>query len=176
MIQDFDQNLFIKKSDDLNLALKKLSLNALKCLIVIDSKSKVLGTVTDGDIRRAITKFKDISLKINKIYNRKFVFFFKNPSINEIKKIFYKKKIPLIPQLSQNRKIIKIFFIDNFLETKLREKSLLLEKTDAVIMAGGKGSRLSPFTNILPKPLIPIKGKPVIDYIIENFLQHEMIL
>ena len=75
MIQNYDQNLFIMKNDNLDSALKKLSSNNLKCLVVIDVNQNVLGTVTDGDIRRAIVKYKDISLKINKIYNPKFYYF-----------------------------------------------------------------------------------------------------
>ena len=169
MIQNYDQNLFIVKNDNLDSALKKLSSNNLKCLVVIDVNQKVLGTVTDGDIRRAIIKYKDVSLKINKIYNPKFYYFTKLPTNSELKNIFSIKKFPLIPQLNKGKKIIKIFFIKNFADLSIKEDFLLSEKVDAVIMAGGKGSRLSPFTNILPKPLIPIKGKPVIDHIIESF-------
>jgi|TARA_B110000483_G_C18191818_1_gene541263 dTDP-glucose pyrophosphorylase len=169
MIQKYDQNLFIKKDDSLDLALKKLSSNNLKCLVVINGNKKVLGTVTDGDIRRAIVKYKDISLKIKKIYNPKFYFFTKSPTNPELKNIFSFKKFPLIPQLNKTRKVIKIFFIENFINHSIKEDFSLSDKVDAVIMAGGKGSRLSPFTNILPKPLIPIKGKPVIDHIIESF-------
>jgi len=68
MIQNYDQNLFINKDENLDSALKKLSSNNFKCLFVTNGNKKVLGTVTDGDIRRAIVKYKDISLKIKKIY------------------------------------------------------------------------------------------------------------
>ena len=169
MIQNYDQNLFIKKDDNLDSALKKLSSNNFKCLVVIDGNKKVLGTVTDGDVRRAIIKYKDISLKIKKIYNSKFYYFKKIPTNLELKNIFSTKKFFLIPQLNKEKKIIKIFFMENFVKLLIKEDFLLSEKIDAVIMAGGKGSRLSPFTDILPKPLIPIKGKPVIDHIIESF-------
>ena len=169
MIHKYDQNLFINKEENLNLALKKLSSNNSKCLIVIDSAERVLGTVTDGDIRRAIIEYKNTYLKIKKIYNPKFYYFEHVPTDSELKNIFSVKKFSLIPQLDKKKKIIKIFFIENFVKLLIKEDFFLSEKVDAVIMAGGKGSRLSPFTNILPKPLIPIKGKPVIDHIIESF-------
>ena len=152
-----------------NISVKKafsiIAKTGKKCLAVVDSKFKLLGTLSDGDLRSAILKNYDINKSIKNIYNKKPYYILSN-NIKEtsLKKIFLNKKYDLIPVVNSNHKIVDIIFWDEI----FKEKKILNSKFKTVIMAGGKGTRLYPFTSVLPKPLIPIKGKPVIQLIIEK--------
>ena len=150
-------------------AMKKLSRAGEKCLVVTDEKDVLLGTLSDGDIRKGIIKGAAISDSISTIYQ-------KNPTtlkegqhtLDEAKKFFIQKKFDLIP-IIDDKKILKDII---FMEQVIKDiNSIKKEISDVpvVIMAGGEGTRLKPFTNILPKPLVPIHGKPIIEHIIESF-------
>ena len=76
--------------------------------------------------------------------------------------------VDIIPVVDGNKKIIGITKIDDVFEKKVKKKSKK-KSIPVIIMAGGKGTRLEPFTSILPKPLIPIHGKPIIDHVMEKF-------
>ena len=70
-----------------------------------------------------------------------------------------------------NKKLLKIIFINEILNNQKNDYAgKIVKDTDIIIMAGGKGQRLSPFSELLPKPLIPINGKPAIDHLIDKFL------
>ena len=145
--------------------LKKLNETGERCLIVINKNKKFLGTITDGDIRKSILKKEGYLSSIKKIYNRKAAFIFKskfNQSIAE--SILRKKKHILLPILDRNFKPVDFFTIYGS-----RSKGSEIPDNIILIMAGGKGKRMQPFTSILPKPLIPVKGKPVIIHIMNQF-------
>ena len=160
----------IKVNFSITQALEYLTKAENKCLLVVDKNKSVVGTLTDGDIRRSLIELKDLNNKVGNICNKKFLYFKNNASKSKIYETFLKKRIPLIPVL-KNRKIIKIYFINKVLNNKkLNSPDNKLRDLEVTIMAGGKGQRLSPFSELLPKPLIPINGKPVIDHLIEKFL------
>ena len=102
---------------------------------------------------------------IKEIYNRKSLYLVKtNSYLNEAKNILKKKNIPLIPIINKNKKIID--YVSNKKRNKTSNNKI---NTEVIIMAGGEGTRLRPLTNILPKPLIPLNNKTVIESIIEHF-------
>ena len=142
-----------------------------KCLIVVNKEKKVKGTLTDGDIRRAILKNINFNSSIKKIYNKKFKFYYeKNYQINRIISILKDKEnhIEAIPILNKDKKLIKILTLENLFknnENKVKE----IKNTKIIIMAGGFGSRLLPLTKKIPKPLIKFKDKTFIDIILNNF-------
>lgn len=141
-----------------------------KCLVVVNKKNILLGTLTDGDIRRAILKNKKIyKSNIKNIYFKKpFYVSENNFSKTKLIKKIINENLFVIPVLNSKKEVINILNKDN-----LKNKKLLIDKKlpiiPIIIMAGGKGTRLSPFTNILPKPLIPIKNKTALELIIENY-------
>ena len=148
-------------------AMQKVDKSGLRSLVVIDKKKKLLGTLTDGDIRRSILRTNNLSKTIKKIFNKKPAFVFENNfSIKKTKEIFEKKNCDIIPVINENRVVKDVILSKNFSSKKIssQEKNLPI-----VIMAGGYGIRLKPFTNILPKPLIPVKGKAVLEHIIDFF-------
>jgi len=153
-------------------ALKQLDKAASKTLFVVDPENVLLGSVSDGDIRRAILSGRDINKGISSIMNKNPTYVSNNYVIRDVKKVMLKNKFEAIPVLMGDKKIIKILLWNNiFNEKKMQYKQLDLP---VVIMAGGKGKRLDPFTRILPKPLIPINNKPIIEIIMDEFAKFGM--
>ena len=128
-------------------ALKKLNeLPLLLILFVVDNKNKVTGTLTDGDIRRALINGAELKDNISKIVFKDFSFLIESENNFEKLKKFRERLIKAVPLLDKEGHLLKIY---NFSEIK----SIL--PIDAVIMAGGKGIRLMPLTKNTPKPLTP---------------------
>lgn len=128
-------------------------------MFVTDDDKKVIGTVTDGDIRRGLINNIKIEDEIARVANRNFYFLMASEiQIATIKEI-RAKKINFIPILDHNRCLVDVL---NF---EMQRSKLPL---DAVIMAGGRGSRLMPLTDDTPKPLLHVGGKPIIEYNVER--------
>lgn len=169
----FNKQLLISKYFSIKEALSRLDETAEKVLFIVDSENKLLGSLTDGDVRRYLLSGESLQGDISNIFNNapKFVYE-KNLMPDEVKTLFIKYKLALLPVLDQNNKIRQIikweslFSEDERIGTK-RKKI----KIPVVIMAGGKGTRLDPFTKVLPKPLIPIGDKPIIEIIIDRFYE-----
>jgi dTDP-glucose pyrophosphorylase/predicted transcriptional regulator len=144
---------------------------AAKILFVVDKEDVLVGTVTDGDIRRGLLKGLSFNDNIETITFRKFTSVNHNtPNLLEhVKRLMKKTKIEQIPVVNDRGVILDVFLlIDLFEANKIKVKKKKLPN-QVVIMAGGKGMRLDPFTQILPKPLIPVGNKAVIEKIMENF-------
>jgi len=163
-MEDYSKNI-IKSGCTILDALKALNDLHTKYmdLFVEDPDGKVIGVVTDGDLRRGIISGAQLTDSVDTVMNKNFVYF-KNENINlqELKK--YKSKgISLIPVLDENGKIHKIFNIGLL-------KSIL--PVDAVLMAGGKGERLRPLTEKTPKPLLPVGNKAIIDHNVDRLISY----
>tara|TARA_B110000858_G_scaffold51774_1_gene59961 strand:+ start:292 stop:1356 length:1065 start_codon:yes stop_codon:yes gene_type:complete len=166
------EKYFIKIDVTLAEALKALVKVGSKCLIVVDNQKKLLGSLSDGDVRRAILNKKKLNFKISSIYNKKPIIILEKNFNNKLaENIFLKNLIDLIPVVDVNKNIIKVIIpLDVFGKTNSIKKKQL--KSEVIIMAGGLGKRLEPFTQILPKPLMPINNKPIIKHIIDKFREH----
>jgi dTDP-glucose pyrophosphorylase len=167
----FNKTNLVKSSDTLKNAMKYLERCKYKCLIVIDKNNKLIGTITDGDIRRALLK----GAKFDSIVKKhcfKTPFYIKNNFKNRpVKKIHSKRsqdRFDLIPVVDNNKKVVSLILDKQYLEIKKKFYNTL-NPTPVVIMAGGKGTRLLPHTSVLPKPLLPINDKSMIENIIERF-------
>ena len=128
--------------------------SGFRSLVVIDKK-KLLGTLTDGDIRRSILRTIIYQRQLKKSLIKNLHLYLKIISLlKKLKKFLKKLRYYLI--INENRVVKDVILSKNFSSKKIssQEKNLPI-----VIMAGGYGIRLKPFTNILPKPLIPVKGK-----------------
>lgn len=160
-ISDFtvDEQLSIMEAMD------KLNKNT-KGIIYVTKGDLLYGVITDGDIRRYILKNGNLDEKVIKICNKKPHFLY-----TDNQEIAYdlmkKKKIRSVPIVDKKRKIVKIYFDDDI--TKEKRDNLNIP---VVIMAGGKGTRLYPYTQILPKPLIPIGEKTITEHILGRFAEY----
>jgi len=123
----------------------------------------LLGTLSDGDIRRHILRGGDLGASVSDVANPNFKYL--NPEdIASAQEIMRRHRLRAIPVLDEHNRIVAIRFANNVVvrsETKLG--------LPVVIMAGGKGTRLHPYTKVLPKPLIPIGDIPITMHIMQNF-------
>ena len=168
------KSLLITIDTTIKQAMQKLNVTAEKILFVVAEGEKLLGTVTDGDIRRGIINGLGFNDKVENIMYRKFIAVTSNIRETEeyAKHLMLKNKIEQIPVLNNRGIIIDVILWTDILGEKKGLKSRHLHPNQIVIMAGGKGTRLDPFTRILPKPLIPIGNKPVIELIMERFYHY----
>jgi dTDP-glucose pyrophosphorylase len=148
--------------------LKKFSKIGYKSALVVNSNNMLIGSISEGDIRRSLLKNTTLKSNIKKIYNKDPFFLKKLVNKGKIKSLFNKYDYDLIPILDENKRIKKIITWNQSFKKKLPDFSK--KKIVPIIMAGGKGLRMKPFTAILPKPLLPIKGKAIIDHIIEKLI------
>lgn len=133
-------------------------------LFVVDDEKKIVGTLTDGDSRRALIAGFSIEDKAEKVMHRNFNYIMINSitDVNEIKRQ-KEKKMKLIPVLDESRHIVDIIDLEKF-KTRL--------PVDAVLMAGGKGERLRPLTEKTPKPLLPVGEKAIIDHNVDRLINY----
>jgi dTDP-glucose pyrophosphorylase len=167
-------------SGDVNVkyAMSTLNETGEKVLFVVDAEEKLLGTVTDGDIRRSILAGKGLACLVSEIMRRECVFLTQTPG-QPLRTVFEKAKhllrshvIGNIPLVSARGTIIDVITWFDCLEEDSGEAETappLPRSNPVVIMAGGKGTRLDPFTRIFPKPLIPVGDKVIIEHIMDKF-------
>ena len=146
-------------------ALKKLndqSASRIMTLLVVDQDNKMFGTITDGDIRRAIIGSMSLESRVEVICQKNYSYISDKHDAVKIKE-FKKRGIKLLPIIDS-----KGFFVDAL---DLYHNRTILP-IDAVLMAGGKGERLRPMTLTTPKPLLEVAGKPIIDYNVDSILKY----
>jgi dTDP-glucose pyrophosphorylase len=167
------ESLLIPSGITIKQAMQKLNETQERILFVIDANHALVGTVNDGDIRRGIIdglKFHD---KVKKVMQQNFISVVFEPDMTErTRQLMISTKIQQIPVLNDQGIIIDVILWTDILKEKEQQIPAQLHSNQIVIMAGGKGTRLDPFTKILPKPLIPIGNKPVIELIMENFYKY----
>lgn len=152
-------------------ALKAIDKAAWRILFVCDENGRLKGSLTDGDIRRRILQKGDLQEKISICFNRQPISIMKDSmDTNELKKLMLEKVVDVLPVVDEQNRIVDLIrWEDVFKENKTAEQVIDIP---VVVMAGGKGERFDPFTKILPKPLIPIGDKPMIEVIMDKFIEH----
>ncbi len=142
--------------------LDELAQDAL--LFIVDAENKLIGSITDGDVRRGLMRGISIEEKVYSVANLYPKFLIKNSEHFLSQLIdFREKKLKIVPIVSEDKRIIDCI---NF---RLKKTILPIE---CVIMAGGKGERLRPLTASIPKPLLKVGDKPIIEYNIDSFIHH----
>lgn len=147
---------------DALVALNKIAHDTLS-LLVVDSNSKMVGTLTDGDIRRGLISGAQLADEVRTIMHRDFKYIKQSEFDVEHLKNFRERKILFIPILDENNHIAEVVNLQKY-------KSHL--PIDAVLMAGGKGERLRPLTEKTPKPLLPVGDKCIIDHNIDRLMSY----
>ena len=133
-------------------------------LFVVDGNGILLGTLTDGDSRRAIIAGISVNEKVEKAMHRDFNYMTVD-NLNDVNEIKRQKemRMKLIPVLDADKHIVEIIDLERY-KTRL--------PVDAVLMAGGKGERLRPLTEKTPKPLLPVGDKAIIDHNIDRLISY----
>lgn len=152
----------VDKHDSVLQAMSRLDRAGRGIAFVCDGEF-VIGTFTDGDIRRYILRGGSLDAAVADIANRQYTFV-TPATIYQSEQLLKKHKFPALPVVDATGRLVSIRFRDDGIAA--RSKALDLP---VVIMAGGKGTRLQPYTDILPKPLIPIGDKTITELIMERF-------
>ena len=129
-------------------------------LFVVDDNEKVVGSVTDGDIRRSIIAEQNLQKTLGEIANPDFKRLYQKDSYQSFEK-YRKSDIKILPILNSEEKMV------DFIDLEYIKAQLPLE---AVIMAGGRGKRLSPLTDTMPKPMLRLGDKPIIEHNIDRLI------
>lgn len=148
-------------------AMQMIDKNTCGILFLVDNKEKLIGCITDGDIRRYLLAGGKMSGAAVEASN-------KQPkvakTINEARQLYHKKDYVAIPILGKNGSITDLYAGEPGENNSKPRNSL---KIPVVINAGGKGTRLDPFTRVLPKPLIPVGDFPIIEHIMKEYQSYD---
>ena len=146
-------------------AMQKIDKNAKGILFIVDEGKKLLGSLTDGDIRRWLIKTGALQADVSRAMNHNPVSILNNEKMNvcEIMELY---SIFALPVVGKRGEVLDIIFDAKEVHDEPSDK---LHGIPVVMMAGGKGTRLYPYTQILPKPLIPVGESPIAEHIINQF-------
>lgn len=147
--------------------LKKMDKTGHKLLIVVDEENFV-GVVSIGDLQRCILKCIDLNTEVKEIIRPKILFASESDSMQKIKDEMVKFRMEFMPIVTSDKKLKNVIFWEDLFPSEMAAAKLE-SKVPVVIMAGGLGSRLKPLTNVIPKPLVPIGDKTIIEYIMDKF-------
>lgn len=151
-------------------AFKKMDAIDKKLLIVLNG-DKFLGLISAGDIQRAIIQNKPLETQVSEVLRKNIRFAKMEDSFETIRQMMFDFRMELCPVVNDHKEIVKVFFWEDiFLDSKPQPKKQF--NLPVVIMAGGFGTRLKPITYVLPKPLIPIGEKTILENIFDRFSKH----
>lgn len=161
-----DNKHIIRESVSLIEALRQINNLAVHPLVlfVVNEKGQMVGTLTDGDSRRALIAGASLTVSVDKVMHRNFNFLRKGVD-DDVQHLHEQKekKMKLVPILDEADHIVEIVNLDKYI-TRL--------PVDAVLMAGGKGERLRPLTEKTPKPLLEVGGKCIIDHNVDRLISY----
>lgn len=141
--------------------IRNLNEVAIKIVMVTNEEGKLEGTISDGDIRRALLNGLDLNSPIANVIHRNALVVPPDMDRDLIKQLMVANKIQQIPVVDSNYNVIGLHLWDEI-------SSLVARPNLMVIMAGGKGTRLRPYTENCPKPMLEVAGKPMLEHIIER--------
>ncbi|MFD1037191.1 nucleotidyltransferase family protein [Virgibacillus byunsanensis] len=145
--------------------MKIIDKSATQIALVVDEKEKLLGTVTDGDIRRGLLSKIPLDSSIKEVMNSEPKTITKSTKESQIYKLLVNKGLKFLPIVTEDNELIDVKTLEDINPVKER-------KNPVVLMAGGLGTRLLPLTEDTPKPLLKVGDKPILETIIENFISH----
>ncbi|RLA83862.1 MAG: alcohol dehydrogenase [Epsilonproteobacteria bacterium] len=162
------QDIIVTKNTLLKDALRIIDKSSKQICLVLDNSKKLLGTISDGDIRRALLNNISLDDTVEKVY-------FKNPTtvnINDTKETILNickiKKIHQIPVVDDDNNIVGLEILDELIGSTTKSNKV-------VLMVGGLGTRLRPLTETTPKPMLPVGGKPILQTIVEKFVSYGFV-
>jgi len=159
------KNILLKPTSTIREALLIIDSGSMKLALIIDEEEKLVGTLSDGDIRRGLLNNLSLDDKIDSII-------FRTPTVcniedtkEKILEIAIKKRLYQLPIVDKNGKLVGIEEVDELLKP-------LHKKNKVVLMVGGLGTRLRPLTEHTPKPMLKVGDKPILETIILNFKKY----
>lgn len=155
------KDICLFSTDTIGDALRTLERTHREIVLIVDNNERLVGTVTDGDIRRALLKQKAAICPLGQVMNRSPLTGNMSMSNADLIRYMGRHHILQLPIVDESGIIVDVALLGDLVQ----EKRLA---NKAVIMAGGQGRRLRPLTNDIPKPLLPIAGRPILDIILDQ--------
>lgn len=153
-------------------ALQRIEETERRTVFVVDEKDRLRGVVTDGDIRRWLLDGGAFTVALNEVANPNPIFVRAGFAREALRERMIEMGATCVPRVDNQMRVVEmIFWEDIFLEHDVHPDRQPID-TPIVIMAGGRGTRMAPFTQVLPKPLLPVGEKTVIEVIIDRFLDY----
>jgi dTDP-glucose pyrophosphorylase/CBS domain-containing protein len=159
------EDIIVSKSASILDVLKIIDKSSKQLALVVDEEKKLLGTVSDGDIRRGLLRNISLDESIEHIYGRNPIIATINNSRDEIIQLCIKHKIHQIPIIDANYNILGIEILDELVAKSHK-------KNRVILMVGGLGTRLRPLTENIPKPMLHVGNKPILQTIVEKFVSY----
>jgi dTDP-glucose pyrophosphorylase len=156
-------DILITPADTILTALQIIEAGSVQIALVVDPERKLLGTVTDGDVRRGILRGVKLDEPVARVMNANPVVTRHADGSDEALRTMRRLEIHQLPVVNADGQVVGLERLDDLIRP-------LSSDTWVVLMAGGIGARLLPLTEVTPKPLLPVGGKPLIETIIGNFI------
>ena len=157
-------SLIISDGSSIEHALRKIDLNGKQIALITNADDKMVATITDGDVRRALLGGVNLSDPVSDIMREDFKFVSVGDNPKKVADLMKEFKLLQIPELDEHGFPTALFYKDF-------QNQLLAQDAHVFLMAGGMGTRLRPLTYETPKPMIMLGGKPILEHILNNFIQ-----
>lgn len=158
----------LTRSSTIKEALKIIDFGAIRIALVVDEDDRLIGTISDGDIRRAILQNNTLDSAIENVYYKTPTVANINDTKEDIINLCMAKNIYQIPVIDEESRVVTVEVLDKLLKVKEYDNKIIL-------MVGGLGTRLRPLTDNTPKPMLPVGGRPILQTIVEKFASYGFV-
>lgn len=162
-MKDFSK-ILLSPHDSIAHAIRTIDQGAVQIALVVNSKGVLLGTLTDGDIRRGLMRGETLESHVEKCMQRGFLKISENYPEGLAQRLMREKDLAHMPVLDKEGHVVELFLLEELNRPKLFQNWV-------VLMAGGYGKRLQPLTNDCPKPMLRVAGKPILEIILEQCIE-----
>lgn len=168
------EKFIVPKNIHLAKVMQKIDDNANGIVFIVDGKRHLCGAASDGDIRRWLLKGGNLDAQVSLLMNSKPICIHENERCNAVS-LMREKRISALPIVDAEGLILDICLMGEHDMEECPDSKKELEGVSVVVMAGGKGTRLYPYTKILPKPLIPIGEIPIVERVMDEFHKYGIV-
>ncbi len=142
-------------------AITCLNESTSQIVLVVSPNERLIGTLTDGDIRRGLLRGLGLDSPVDSLINQDPLVVPPQLGRDAVLQLMRANRVHQLPVVDTDRRVVGLHLLDELMAPRRRHNLM-------VIMAGGQGTRLRPHTENCPKPLLPVGGKPMLEHIIER--------
>ena len=155
--------LFVSSDDTILRALEVMDRGGMQIVLVVDDHRRLLATLTDGDVRRGLLRGVGLDQAVEQVMHRDAATVGEAEGAEAMRRLFAERDVRHLPVIDENGVVVALASSED------ADRSAVARETPVVLMAGGLGKRLRPLTQDIPKPMLPVGGRPLLEIILENF-------